>query len=98
MRFKRGNAFSRFLVAAGVAMGLVSGATQAYSLMGVAPGGRLTMNLAMQAIIGNQPVSDAMAQWNQVGIGSGQDHAFFVGQASGTVGTCGRKQLNEVTW
>ena len=98
MSFKRGNAFSRFLVTAGVAMGLVSGATQAYSLMGVVPGGRLTMNLAMQAIIGNQPVSDAMARWNQVGIGSGQDHAFFVGQVSGTAGTCGRNQLNEVTW
>ena len=98
MSIKFGTAITRFLVAVGFAMGVVSGDAQAYSLMDVVPGGRLRMNLAMQAIVDNQPVSDAMAQWNQVGIGPGQDHAFFIGQASSTAGSCGRNQQNEVTW
>lgn len=92
------NAFARLLVAAGVAITLVSGSAEAYVLMGTSPGGHLTMNLAMQALIGNQPASDAMAQWNQVGIGPGQDHAFFVAQTSGTSGSCGLNHANEVTW
>ena len=88
----------RLLVAAGLAIALVAGSVQAYVLMGTSPGGRLTMHLAMQALIGNQPVSIGMDQWNQVGIGPGQDHAFFVAQTGGTSGSCGRNQANEVTW
>ena len=98
MSIKFGTAITRVLIAVGVAMGVVSGNAQSYSLMDVVPGGRLRMNLAMQAIVGNQPVSDAMAQWNQVGIGPGQDHAFFIEQAASTAGSCGRNQQNEVTW
>ncbi len=91
-------AIAPLIVAVGAAAALVPGAADAYVLMGTSPGSRLTMSLAMQALIGNQPVSNAMAQWNQVGIGTGQDHAFFVGQTGGTAGTCGRNQVNEVTW
>ena len=92
------NAFARLFAAFAMATALVSGSAGAYVLMGASPGGRLTMNLSMQGLIGNQPISDAMTQWNQVGIGQGQDHAFFVGQASGTSGSCGRNQANEVIW
>lgn len=92
------NAFARLLAAVAMATALLSGPAAAYVLMGTSPGGRLTMNLSMQGLIGNQPISDAMSQWNQVGIGQGEDHAFFVGQASGTTGRCGRNQANEVTW
>lgn len=93
-------ALTRLLVAAGMSMvmALGSGAAHAFALMGTSPGGPLTMNLAMQALVGNQPVSDAMGQWNQIGIGPGQDHAFFIARASGTSGSCGRNQQNEVTW
>jgi len=57
------NAFTCLLAAAGMAIALVSGSAEAYVVMATSPGGRLTMNLAMQALIGNQPASDAMAQW-----------------------------------
>ena len=89
--------FTRLAVAAGMAFALAAGTAEAYVLLGTSPGGRLTMNLAMQALIGNQPVSNAMAQWNQAGIGPGKDHAFFVAQTAGTSGSCGRNQINEVT-
>ena len=91
-------AFRRVLAAAGLAIALVSGSAEAYVVMATSPGGRLTMNLAMQALIGNQPASDAMAQWNQAGIGPNEDHAFFIALTSGTSGSCGRDQQNEVTW
>ena len=90
--------FSRIVGATALAFTLGAGSASAYSLMATSPGGRLTMNLAMQALIGNQPVSNSMVQWNQVGIGPGQDHAFFVAQTAGTSGSCGRNQANEVTW
>ena len=44
---------------------LSAGAADAFVLMGTSPGSRLTMSLAMQAMVGNQPVTTAMAQWNQ---------------------------------
>ena len=77
---------------------MLSGSANAFVLMNTSPGGRLTMNLAMQALIGNQPLANGIAQWNQVGIGPGQDHAFFVAQTAGSSGSCGRNQANEVTW
>ena len=77
---------------------MTSGSADAYSLMAASPGGRLTMNLAMQGPIGNQSISDAITQWNQVGVGSGPDHAFFTAKESGASGSCGRNQSNEVTW
>lgn len=98
MSLKQNSVIARFLIAAGLASALAAGSAEAYNLMSTSPGGRLTMNLAMQALIGNQPVSNAAAQWNQVGIGPAQDHAFFVTQAAGSSGSCGRNQLNEVTW
>ena len=90
--------FSRMVGATALAFTLGAGTAGAYTLMDTSPGGRLTMNLAMQALIGNQPVSNSMAQWNQVGIGPGQDHAFFIAQTAGTSGSCGRNRANEVTW
>ena len=96
-RFAHGG-FSRMVAATALAFILGTGTADAFSLMNTSPGGRLTMNLAMQALIGNQPVSNSMAQWNQVGIGPGQDHAFFISQTAGTSGSCGRNQANEVTW
>ena len=92
------NGFARIVAAAGIAFAWGASPASAYSLMNTSPGGRLTMSLAMQAIIGNQPVSGAMAQWNQVGIGPGQDHAFFVPQTVNPSGSCGRNQVNDVTW
>ncbi len=83
--------------AAGLVLASITGAAQAHILLDAAPGGRLTMNLAMQALIGNEPVSNAMAKWNQVGIGAGQDHEFFIAQTAGTVGSCGRNQINEIS-
>ncbi|MEP7156970.1 MAG: CARDB domain-containing protein [Betaproteobacteria bacterium] len=77
---------------------MLPGSASAYSLLGTSPGGHLTMNLAMQSLIGNQPVVDAMAQWNAAGIGPNADHGFFIGVAGGTSGNCGRNQVNEVTW
>ena len=94
----RSNAFARWLLATGVTLALVTGPASAYVLSSTSPGSRLTMNLAMQSLIGNQPVIDGIAQWNQAGIGPGQDHAFFVGLVAGTGGTCGLNQKNEVTW
>ncbi len=85
------------LVAAGVAITLGAGSADAFLLLNSSPGGRLSMNLAMQALIGDQPVRIAMAQWNQMGIGQGHDHDFFAGQTAGTSGSCGGNQINEVT-
>lgn len=98
MKYNLCRAFARLLAACGTAMAFVAAPAQAFVLMNTSPGGHPSMNLAMQSFIGNQPVFDGMAQWNQVGIGPGQDHAFFAGQASGTSGSCGRNQQNEVTW
>lgn len=84
-------------VTVGVAITLGAGSADAFLLLNSSPGGRLTMNLAMQALIGDQPVRIAMAQWNQVGIGQGHDHDFFVGQTAGTSGSCGGNQINEIT-
>ena len=85
-------------LALAVAFTAMTEPANAYVLMATSPGGRLTMNLAMQALIGNQPVSDAMAQWNATGIGPNVDHGFFIALAGGTAGSCGRNQSNEVTW
>ena len=98
MKSRLRNTFARLIVIAAMATLLGTGSAQAYLLMATSPGGRLTMNLGMQAIIGNQPVIDAMTQWNQVGIGPGQDHAFFVAQTSGTSGSCGLNRVNEASW
>ena len=88
----------QLFLAIGMSIAMISGSADAYKLLLSSPGGHMTMKLAMQGLVGNQPVSDAIAQWNQVGIGSGSDHAFFVAEASGASGSCGRNQSNEVTW
>ena len=67
------NAIARRVVAAGMAIVLGAGSAEAFVLLDTPPGGRLTMNLSMEALIGNAPVSAAMAKWNQAGIGPGQD-------------------------
>ena len=89
---------ARLLFASGLMVMLIASSAEAYRIMDTSPGGRLTLNLAMQSNIGNQPVSDALAQWNQVGIGPGQDHAFFASKTGGTSGSCGYNLANEVTW
>lgn len=89
---------SVLLFAAAMAITLVTGSAEAYKLLDSSPGGRLTMKLAMQGDDGAQPVREAIAKWNQVGIGSGRDYAFFAGQAAEPSGSCGRNQKNEITF
>ncbi|MEO8103397.1 MAG: CARDB domain-containing protein [Betaproteobacteria bacterium] len=88
---------ARASVAAAMWVASLAGPAAAYVLLDSPPSGRLTMNLSMQELIGDQPISEAMAKWNQVGIGPGQDHAFFAAQPANTSGSCGRNQINEVT-
>jgi hypothetical protein len=93
------------LCAAGLLLAALDGA--AFKVADRKPGGRLTLNVNMGTMprvlidgtfTNNEIYLDAMAAWNDVGIGPGLDHSFFSARNPLALGgdACERDFINEI--